>query len=72
MELVPLCPHFHLSLQSGSAATLSQMNRKYTPDEYGKAVDLLRATYADAAVTTDVIVGFPGRRRQIFLHPLIL
>ena len=62
-----LCPHFHLSLQSGSAATLSQMNRKYTPDEYGKAVDLLRATYADAAVTTDVIVGFPGETEAEFL-----
>lgn len=62
-----LCPHFHLSLQSGSAATLSQMNRKYTPDEYRKAVELLRATYADAAVTTDVIVGFPGETEAEFL-----
>ncbi len=63
-----LCPHFHLSLQSGSAVTLSQMNRKYTPDEYRKAVDLLRATYADAAITTDVIVGFPGETEAEFVE----
>jgi threonylcarbamoyladenosine tRNA methylthiotransferase MtaB len=55
-----LCPHFHLSLQSGSATVLNRMNRRYTPDEYRKAVQLIRKEVPGVAITTDVIVGFPG------------
>ena len=55
-----LCPHFHLSLQSGSSATLSRMNRRYTPDEYLDIVNKLRAAFPDCAITTDVMVGFIG------------
>ena len=55
-----LCPHFHLSLQSGCDATLKAMNRRYSADEYRQAVALLKAAYPDVAVTTDIIVGFPG------------
>ncbi len=55
-----LCPHFHLSLQSGCDVTLKAMNRRYSADEYREAVALLRNAYPDVAVTTDIIVGFPG------------
>ena len=55
-----LCPHFHLSLQSGCDATLKAMNRRYSADEYRQAVALLKTAYPDVAVTTDIIVGFPG------------
>lgn len=55
-----LCPHYHLSLQSGCAVTLKEMNRKYTPEQYEAAVTRLRNAFPDVAVTTDVIVGFPG------------
>ena len=55
-----LCPSFHLSLQSGCDKTLAAMNRKYTSKQYEQAVTLLRKTFPDCAVTTDVIVGFPG------------
>lgn len=55
-----LCPHFHLSLQSGCDATLKAMNRRYSADEYRQAVALLRKAYPDVAITTDIIVGFPG------------
>jgi threonylcarbamoyladenosine tRNA methylthiotransferase MtaB len=58
--LQSICPHFHLSLQSGSQATLRRMNRHYTPEEYARGVQELREAFADPAVTTDVIVGFPG------------
>ena len=54
-----ICPHFHLSLQSGCDETLKRMNRRYNVDEYYKGVELLREYFPDAAVTTDVIVGFP-------------
>lgn len=59
-----LCPHFHLSLQSGSDVTLKAMNRRYTPAEYQTAVELLRAAYPDVAITTDIIVGFPGETEE--------
>lgn len=65
-----LCPHFHISLQSGSAATLKRMNRKYTPDDYRRAVNALREAIPDAAITTDVMVGFPGETRQEFEESL--
>lgn len=55
-----LCPHFHLSLQSGSASVLRRMRRKYTPVDYAKSVALLRSAFKDPAITTDLIVGFPG------------
>jgi threonylcarbamoyladenosine tRNA methylthiotransferase MtaB len=55
-----LCRHFHLALQSGAAATLQRMRRRYTQDEYRDAVRRLRAASPDVAITTDVIVGFPG------------
>ncbi len=64
--LPKVCPHFHLSLQSGCDATLARMNRKYTTAEYERGCALLRAAYAHPAITTDVIVGFPGESEQEF------
>ncbi len=61
-----LCPHFHLSLQSGDDGVLSTMNRRYTTKEYAEAIALLRAHFADPAITTDVIVGFPGETEEAF------
>ncbi len=61
-----LCPHFHLSLQSGCDATLRRMNRKYTTAEYKAACDLLREAFDTPAITTDVIVGFPGETEEEF------
>lgn len=55
-----LCPHFHLSLQSGSATVLKRMNRPYTPDEYMSFVQLLRRYFEQPAITTDIIAGFPA------------
>ena len=65
-ELPKLCPHFHLSLQSGSDATLKRMNRKYTAAEYKEAVERLRRFFVQPAITTDVIVGFPGETEEEF------
>ncbi|MCR4596930.1 MAG: tRNA (N(6)-L-threonylcarbamoyladenosine(37)-C(2))-methylthiotransferase MtaB [Lachnospiraceae bacterium] len=65
-ELSKVCPHFHLSMQSGSAGVLKRMNRHYTPDEYFDRVELLRSVYDDPAITTDVIVGFPGETEAEF------
>jgi len=59
-KLPKLCGHIHLSLQAGCDKTLLNMNRKYTTGEYNRAVEAIRAVRPDAAVTTDVIVGFPG------------
>jgi len=61
-----VCPHFHLSLQSGCDATLKRMNRKYTTTEYERALDLLRKVYDRPAVTTDVIAGFVGETEEEF------
>ncbi|MBE6055238.1 MAG: tRNA (N(6)-L-threonylcarbamoyladenosine(37)-C(2))-methylthiotransferase MtaB [Clostridium sartagoforme] len=61
-----LCPHFHLSLQSGCDATLKRMNRRYTAEEYAASVELLRNTLPDVSITTDVIVGFPGETEEEF------
>lgn len=60
------CPHFHLSLQSGSDTVLCRMNRKYTTGEYADACRLIRAVYPTAALTTDIIVGFPGETEEEF------
>ena len=54
------CPHFHLSLQSGSEGVLQRMNRRYEPDGYRTILQDIRSRFPDAAVTTDVMVGFPG------------
>lgn len=61
-----ICPHFHLSLQSGCDATLKRMNRKYTADEYAHCCDILRKYFEEPAITTDVIVGFPGETADEF------
>ena len=61
-----VCPHFHLSLQSGCAETLRRMNRHYTPEEYRKSCEILRRYFDEPALTTDVIVGFPGETEQEF------
>jgi threonylcarbamoyladenosine tRNA methylthiotransferase MtaB len=61
-----LCRHFHLSLQSGSDAVLKRMKRRYTTADYKRAVDLIRKAVPGAAVTTDVIVGFPGETEAEF------
>lgn len=64
--LTHLCPHFHLSLQSGCDSVLKRMNRHYTAKEYLAGVQLLRQYFDNPAVTTDVIVGFPGETEQEF------
>ncbi len=61
-----LCPHFHLSLQSGCDGTLKRMNRRYTTLEYKACCDLLRHYFSHPAITTDVIVGFPGETDEEF------
>lgn len=77
-ELDKLCHHFHLSLQSGCDETLVRMNRHYTTGEYFEKVELLRETFANPAITTDVIVGFPGEtdaefeRTKAFLEKINL
>ncbi|UZW12644.1 tRNA (N(6)-L-threonylcarbamoyladenosine(37)-C(2))-methylthiotransferase MtaB [Clostridium pasteurianum] len=64
--LKKLCPHFHLSLQSGCDETLRRMNRKYTSEEYKNIVVELRKNIEDVSITTDVIVGFPGEDESEF------
>ncbi|MBO4889055.1 MAG: tRNA (N(6)-L-threonylcarbamoyladenosine(37)-C(2))-methylthiotransferase MtaB [Firmicutes bacterium] len=59
-----LCPHFHLSLQSGCDRTLKEMNRHYTADDFREAVRLLRAAFDDPFLSTDVIAGFPGETEE--------
>ena len=61
-----LCPHFHLSLQSGCDSVLARMNRHYTADDFRKGVALLREYFDKPAVTTDIIVGFPGETEEEF------
>lgn len=65
-KLDKICPHFHLSLQSGCDATLKRMNRKYTTKEYKRGCELLRKYFVHPAITTDVIVGFPGETEEEF------
>lgn len=61
-----LCPHFHVPLQSGSSAILKAMRRRYSPQEYAEAVEAIRRIMPKAAITTDVIVGFPGETEHQF------
>ncbi len=65
-KLDKICPHFHLSLQSGCDATLKRMNRKYTTKEYERGCEVLRKYFVHPAITTDVIVGFPGETEEEF------
>ncbi|MBE5748750.1 MAG: tRNA (N(6)-L-threonylcarbamoyladenosine(37)-C(2))-methylthiotransferase MtaB [Clostridiales bacterium] len=60
------CPHFHLSLQSGSDGVLKKMNRHYTTEQYMQKVELIRKYFPDAGITTDIIVGFPEESEQMF------
>ena len=61
-----LCPHFHLSLQSGCNTVLKRMNRRYTAEEYEHIVNVLRENIKDVSISTDVIVGFPGETEEEF------
>lgn len=65
-NLEKMCPHFHLSLQSGCDATIRRMNRKYTAQEYKDVVENLRRYMKDVSITTDIIVGFPGESNVEF------
>ena len=65
-----VCPHFHLSLQSGSDAVLSAMSRHYTTAEYAEKVRLIRARFPSAAITTDIIAGFPAETEEYFATTL--
>lgn len=69
-RLPNLCPHFHLSLQSGCDAVLKRMNRKYNTARYLESVELLRGHFHRPAVTTDLIVGFPGETEEEFAQTL--
>lgn len=65
-KLKKLCPHFHLSLQSGCDETLKRMNRKYSVEQYKTIVNSLRDNIEDVSITTDIIVGFPGETEEEF------
>lgn len=65
-KLPKFCPHFHLSLQSGCDETLRRMNRHYTAQEYAQTCGMLRRVFDRPAITTDVIVGFPGETQEEF------
>lgn len=65
-KLKKVCDHFHLSLQSGCNDTLKRMNRRYTTEEFEKVTQILRKTYPNVALTTDIIVGFPGETDEEF------
>ncbi len=69
-ECDKLCPHFHISLQSGCDETLKRMNRKYTTSEYKEIVEGLRSNYPDVAITTDIMTGFPGETDEEFSKTL--
>ncbi len=66
ITLEKMCPHFHLSLQSGCDATLKRMNRHYTTEDYKTVVENLRKYISDVSITTDIIAGFPGESEKDF------
>ena len=66
VKLNKICHHFHLSLQSACNETLKRMNRRYTIEEFKEVVNMLRETYEDVILTTDIIVGFPGETEEEF------
>ncbi len=68
--ITKLCPHFHLSLQSGSDSILKKMNRHYTSDEYLTLCKKLQIAFPDTSITTDIIVGFPGETEEDFKKTL--
>ena len=68
--LPQFCPQFHLSLQSGCAATLKRMNRRYTPEEYASLVEQIRSRFPEAAFTTDIMVGFPRETEEEFAESM--
>ncbi|MFA7637282.1 MAG: tRNA (N(6)-L-threonylcarbamoyladenosine(37)-C(2))-methylthiotransferase MtaB [Monoglobales bacterium] len=68
--LPKICPHFHISLQSGSDGVLKRMNRRYTSEEYALAAEKLKKAFPGAALTTDVMVGFPGETESEFEESL--
>ena len=70
VKLSNLCPHFHLSMQSGCDETLRRMNRKYDSARYKKSVELLNVYFDRPAITTDLIVGFPGETEEEFAKTL--
>lgn len=61
-----ICPHFHLSLQSGCDSTLKRMNRKYTTEQYYQSIEYINNNFENASITTDIIVGFPGETEEEF------
>jgi len=65
-QLPKLCPHYHVSLQSGCDETLKRMNRKYSTSDYRQVVERLRRNFPDVAITTDIMVGFPGETQEEF------
>lgn len=65
-KLEKICDHFHLSLQSGCDETLKRMNRRYTTEQFRKSTNLLKEAYPNVALTTDIIVGFPGETNEEF------
>ncbi len=65
-QIEKLCPHFHVSLQSGSDSVLARMNRKYTAEQYADLIAAMRRHFENPAISTDVIVGFPGETQQEF------
>jgi threonylcarbamoyladenosine tRNA methylthiotransferase MtaB len=71
-KLTKVCDHFHLSLQSGSNDVLKRMNRKYTREDFLESVARLKAVYRAPAITTDIIVGFPGETEADFEQTLAL
>lgn len=67
-KLPKICDHYHLSLQSGSNRTLERMKRQYTKEEYEIAINKLRKAFPNVAITTDIIVGFPGETEEDFIE----